>query len=110
MTGGLIKENIAESYPAIGGDVTFNSLAVIEINADGTHISITDAKAGLATYDYIKPIMPPYEDLPDDPLPTDIDEVDDQKSNVENRKIFVNGQLLIIRDGKIYTITGALVK
>jgi len=58
MTGGLIDGNTANSYPAISGDVTFNSKAAIQVNADGTKVNIANAKAGLATYDYIMPIMP----------------------------------------------------
>jgi hypothetical protein len=63
MTGGLIDGNTATtSNPAIGGDVIFNNMAQIQINADGDKVSIDDALAGLATYDYIKPIMPSYDD------------------------------------------------
>ena len=58
MTGGLIAENEAASYPAIKGDVTFSNLAVVQINAQGATVSATTAIAGLATYDYIKPVMP----------------------------------------------------
>ncbi len=58
MTGGLIAENVAESYPAIKGDVTFSNLAVVQINAGGNTVSAATAIAGLATFDYIKPVMP----------------------------------------------------
>ena len=58
MTGGLIAENVAASYPAIKGDVTFSNLAVVQINAGGNTVSAATAIAGLATYDYIKPVMP----------------------------------------------------
>ena len=58
MTGGLIDDNTADSYPAIGGDVTFNSMAAIQISAEGTKVSIAKAKAGMATYSYIMPVMP----------------------------------------------------
>ena len=61
MTGGLIDGNTAESYPAIGGDVTFNSMAAIQISAEGTKVSIAKAKAGMETYSYIKPVMPDPE-------------------------------------------------
>ena len=61
MTGGLIDNNTAGSYPAIGGDVTFNSKAAIQINSDETKVSIAMAKAGMETYSYIKPIMPDPE-------------------------------------------------
>jgi predicted secreted protein/stringent starvation protein B len=61
MTGGLIDGNTAESYPAIGGDVTFNSMAAIQINAEGAKVSIAKAKAGMETYSYIKPVMPDPE-------------------------------------------------
>ena len=62
MTGGLIAENVAASYPAIKGDVTFNNLAVVQVDAQGTTVSAATAIAGLATYDYIKPVMPDYDD------------------------------------------------
>ena len=58
MTGGLIDGNTADSYPAIGGNVTFNSMAAIQISAEGTKVSIAKAKAGIATYSYIMPVMP----------------------------------------------------
>jgi stringent starvation protein B len=58
MTGGLIADNDASSYKAIKGDVTFNNLAVVQVNAQGTTVSAATAVAGLATYDYIKPVMP----------------------------------------------------
>ena len=58
MTGGLIDGNTVESYPAIGGDVTFNSMAAIQISAEGTKVSIAKAKAGMETYSYIMPVMP----------------------------------------------------
>ena len=61
MTGGLIDGNTAESYPAIGGDVTFNNLAVVQIDADGTTISAKTAKANMAEYSYVKPVMPDPE-------------------------------------------------
>ena len=63
MTGGLIKENTASSNPAIGGDVIFNENAAVQIDAEGTKVTIAQALAGLATYSYIKPVMPNYEDL-----------------------------------------------
>ncbi len=58
MTGGLIDGNTASSYPAIKGDVTFSNLAVVQINAGGNTVSAATAIAGLATLDYIKPVMP----------------------------------------------------
>ena len=61
MTGGLIDGNTAESHPAIGGDVTFNNLAVVQINAYGTTVSAKTAKANMAEYSYIKPVMPDPE-------------------------------------------------
>ena len=62
MTGGLIDGNTATTNPAIGGDVIFNSQAQIQINADGDKVSIAEAIADLATYNYIKPVMPDYDD------------------------------------------------
>ena len=58
MTGGLIDGNTAGSYPAIGGDVAFNNLAVVQINAEGAKVSVSEAVAGMAEYSYIKPVMP----------------------------------------------------
>ena len=43
MTGGLIAENSASSYPAIKGDVTFSNLAVVQVNAGGTTVSTATA-------------------------------------------------------------------
>ena len=62
MTGGLIDNNTATTNPAIGGEVIFNAQAVVQINADGDKVSIEAALAGMATYIYIKPVMPDYED------------------------------------------------
>ena len=61
MTGGLIDNNTASSYAAIGGDVTFNNLALVQINADGTKVNVTEAVAGMAGYSYVKPVMPDPE-------------------------------------------------
>ena len=58
MTGGLIDANTANAYPAIGGDVTFNNLVVVQIDADGTTRSAKTAKENMAVYSYIKPVMP----------------------------------------------------
>ena len=49
------------------------------------------------------------------PLPTAIDEItdepaDNQKSKISNSKILRDGQLLIMRDGKTYTVTGQQVR
>ena len=43
-------------------------------------------------------------------MPTDINQIDNRQSTIDNRKVLINGQLLIIRDGKIYNATGAEVK
>jgi stringent starvation protein B len=64
MTGGLIHGNTATSNPAIGGDVIFNDMAAVQIDADGTQVTIEQALANIATYSYIKPVMPNYEDIP----------------------------------------------
>jgi len=64
MTGGMIDGNMANSYPAIGGDVYFNTLAVIQINAEGKTASPAMVKQGLYNYySYIKPVMPSIEDM-----------------------------------------------
>jgi subtilisin family serine protease len=42
-------------------------------------------------------------------LPTEIEEVVNQNSKVENSKVLRNGQIVIIRDGKTYDIFGRLV-
>ena len=108
MTGGLIDGNEASSYPAIGGDVTFNDQAKVQIDADGTKVSIADAIAGLASYGYIKPVMPDYDDYNVDPeIPTDIDNTAEE---TKATKRIVNNMLLIIRDGKTYTVTGQQVR
>jgi len=44
MTGGLIDANTANAYPAIGGDVTFNNLVVVQIDANGTTRSAKTAR------------------------------------------------------------------
>ena len=106
MTGGLIDGNTASSYPAIGGDVTFNDQAKVQIDADGTKVSIAEAIAGLASCGYIKPVMPDYDDY-DPEIPTDIDNTAEE---TKATKRIVNNMLLIIRDGKTYTVTGQLVR
>ncbi|MBQ2670774.1 MAG: hypothetical protein IJG06_08515, partial [Clostridia bacterium] len=63
MTGGLIDGNTATTNPAISGDVTFNNMAVVQINADGATVSTAKAKEGMEGYDYIKPVMPDNEKL-----------------------------------------------
>lgn len=63
MTGGLVDNNTANSYAAIGGSVIFNDNAAVQIDAEGTQVTIEQALANLATYNYIKPVMPSYEDL-----------------------------------------------
>lgn len=61
MTGGLIDGNTAGSYAAIGGDVTFSNMAVVQVNATGSTVSNTTAKTGMVKYDYIQPVMPDME-------------------------------------------------
>jgi hypothetical protein len=68
MTGGLIDNNTAAGYPAIAGDVTFNAQAVVQIDAEGTKVSIAEALAQLASLSYVKPIMPDYDDFVDPTL------------------------------------------
>ena len=58
MTGGLIQGNTANSYPAIGGEVYFNRLAVVQINADGRTASPAMVMQQLAILSYIQPVMP----------------------------------------------------
>ena len=109
MTGGLIKGNTATTHPAIGGDVIFNAQAVVQIDAEGTKISIEEAIDALASLTYIHPVLPDYEDYqPTDPEhPTDIDNT---AVSEKVTKRLVNGQILIERDGKVYTITGQMAK
>ena len=57
MTGGLIKGNTAINYPAIGGQVSFNSLVNVQVDAQGKTLSAKTAIAGLKKYDYIQPKM-----------------------------------------------------
>ena len=61
MTGGLIDGNTAGSFAAIGGDVTFSNMAVVQVNAAGSTVSNTTAKTGMVKYDYIQPVMPDLE-------------------------------------------------
>jgi len=64
MTGGLIDNNTSDIYPAIGGEVYFNTLAVIQINAEGKTASPAMVMQGLYNYySYIKPVMPSMEDM-----------------------------------------------
>ena len=66
MTGGLIDNNAATTNPAIGGEVIFNENAAVQIDAEGTQVTIAQALAGLATYSYIKPVMPNFDELETD--------------------------------------------
>ena len=50
----------------------------------------------------------PYELKQETPAATDV--IDSQKSKVESRKIFRNGQILILHGDKTYTITGLEIK
>ena len=61
MTGGLIDGNTAGSFAAIGGDVTFSNMAVVQVNAAGSTVSNATAKTGMVKYDYIQPVMPDLE-------------------------------------------------
>lgn len=61
MTGGLIDANTADICPAIGGQVTFNDMAFVQVDADGTTFSVTMALANMAYFSYIKPVMPDNE-------------------------------------------------
>ena len=109
MTAGLIMQNEASSYPAIGGDVTFNAQAVIQINEAGDKISIEEAIDALASLTYIHPVLPDYEDYqPTDPEhPTDIDNT---AVSEKVTKRLVNGQILIEKDGVLYNVLGTRVK
>ena len=66
MTGGLIANNTASSNPAIGGAVIFNEMAAVQIDADGTQVTIAQALVNMASYNYVKPIMPSYDELETD--------------------------------------------
>ena len=57
MTGGLIADNTAINYPAIGGQVSFNTLVIVQVDAMGKQLSAKTAIAGLKKYDYIQPVM-----------------------------------------------------
>ena len=61
MTGGLIDGNTAGTFAAIGGDVTFSNMAVVQVNAAGSTVSNATAKTGMVKYDYIQPVMPDLE-------------------------------------------------
>ena len=109
MTAGLIMQNEATTYPAIGGDVIFNPQAVVQINEAGDKISIAEAIDALASLSYVHPVMPDYDDYqPTDPgTPTD---VDNTAVSEKATKRLMNGQILIERDGKVYTVTGQMAK
>ena len=66
MTGGLIANNTASSNPAIGGAVIFNEMAAVQIDADGTQVTIAQALVNMASYNYVKPVMPSYDELETD--------------------------------------------
>jgi len=44
------------------------------------------------------------------PLPEGIDTVESQKTSAKNQKMLMNGQLLILRDGKTYNALGQMIK
>lgn len=48
--------------------------------------------------------------LPTASTPTDVGEIDSQKSEVGSRKLLRDGLLLIIRDGKTYNAQGVEVR
>ncbi|MBO4661321.1 MAG: hypothetical protein J5630_01290, partial [Bacteroidaceae bacterium] len=103
MTGGLIYGNTAGSYPAIGGDVTFNAQAVVQIDADGNKVSIAQALVELAELNFIKPIMPDYDDY------TGIDDVVNEELPV-TKKVFRNGRVIIMHNGAVYNTAGQIVR
>ena len=103
MTGGLIKENTANGYPAIGGEVIFNTQAVVQIDADGNKVSIAQALVELAELNFIKPIMPDYDDY------TGIDDVVNEELPV-TKKVFRNGRVIIMHNGAVYNTAGQIVR
>ena len=50
-----------------------------------------------------------YPIVPIGTIPTAVDQIN-QQSQIKNQKLIKNGQLLIVRDGKIYTVTGQRVQ
>jgi hypothetical protein len=58
MTGGLINGNTAGSYSAIGGDVIFNEMAQVQVDPEGTTVTVAQAIENMAEYSYVKPVMP----------------------------------------------------
>jgi hypothetical protein len=63
MTGGLIDGNTAGSFAAIGGDVTFNKQAAVQVDADGTVVDINTAAANMMSYSYIRPALPSVDQM-----------------------------------------------
>ena len=110
MTGGLIHGNTATNHSAIAGDVTFNDLAAIQVNAEGKTVTITEALLNMENYDYIKPVMPSYDDIPvpDPETPTSVEDI--QGDNVQCTKIFKDGVLYIQYNGTMYNVQGARVR
>ena len=110
MTGGLIRNNTAINYSAIKGDVTFNDWAAIQVNAEGKTVTIAEALANMENYDYVKPVMPSYEDIPvpDPETPTSVEDV--QGDNTQATKFIENGVLYIKYNGTMYNVQGLRVK
>ena len=63
MTGGLIDGNTASVGKAIGGKVTFNKRAAVQVNSDGTVVDINTAEADLMSYSYIRPALPSVDQM-----------------------------------------------
>ena len=110
MTGGLIHDNTATNHSAIAGDVTFNDWAAIQVNAEGKTVTIAEALLNMENYDYIKPVMPSYDDIPvpDPETPTSVEDI--QGDNVQCTKIFKDGVLYIQYNGTMYNVQGSRVR
>jgi hypothetical protein len=92
------------------------------LNANGTPIHVYTGAFATTGYSGDKPVGDGQEVIPTPPVipadpeasetPTAIEELSDEAGTFEgsNGKILRNGQFLIRRDGKTYTLTGQIVQ
>jgi len=75
-------------------------------HANGTY---TLAPGELKVFTGTQVIAPTFADIQKRD-PQGIEDVTSSQSNVQGKKIFRDGQLLILRDDKVYTITGTRIE